>query len=464
MLLTGAYPWHNGVYHQVHVPMSLNPDMAPDVTTYSQILRGSGYRAGYVGKWHASRMRGPLDFGYEFWRAPIQACLTGEAKKRHQLEGAPATLRNKDLPYALADKKEVTWPGGDRFVMWGSVQGVFEATQEYFIAKQAEEAIDEFGGQSEPWLLEVHFPEPHDPYKPLKDILATYPEEKIELPDNYTRETFADKPNLLRREASLWSELTDEDFRQGLRHYYAYCEQLDRAVGVVVDALERSGQADRTLVVCSSDHGDSVGSHRVFIKGWTPYEETYRLPMVARWPGVIPSASRTDALVQLHDWAHTFLAVAGAESLPYADGKDLTPLLQEPSRAEAGWPGFILNCYYGCELLYVQRMVVGKRFKYVFNGFDWDEMYDLVEDPGELVNLAENPAYSEAAQDMRDALWELMFRCHDPYTTLRWGAARYLKGPRNGQPQRPWLDVYLRDPDHPDVTKTGFSEKNRDIG
>jgi hypothetical protein len=102
-------------------------------------------------------------------------------------------------------------------------------------------------------------------------------------------------------------------------------------------------------------------------------------------------------------------------------------------------------------------MVVSQRYKYVFNGFDWDEMYDLREDPGELVNIAYDPARGEEAQDMIDALWDLMHRHHDPYITLRYGAARYLRAPRKGLPPKPWLSEYLKDPNHPDVTKTAWS-------
>src|SRR5215470_3621584 len=64
MLLSGAYHWHNGVYNQVHSPPSVHRDMNPDVVLYSQRLRDAGYRLGYVGKWHASWIRGPLEFGF----------------------------------------------------------------------------------------------------------------------------------------------------------------------------------------------------------------------------------------------------------------------------------------------------------------------------------------------------------------------------------------------------------------
>lgn len=64
MILSGAYHWHNGVYNQVHSAPSVSRDMFPDVVLYSMRLRDAGYRLGYVGKWHASYVRGPQDFGF----------------------------------------------------------------------------------------------------------------------------------------------------------------------------------------------------------------------------------------------------------------------------------------------------------------------------------------------------------------------------------------------------------------
>lgn len=455
MLLSGAYPWHNGVYHQVHVPMSLNPDMARDVETYPRRLRDAGYRLVYIGKWHASRTRGPLDFGYHEMRAPAEFCVVPECRRRHGMEKEPVVQRDKSKPYRFVNQRHVTWPGGDRFLMWTAVEGVMEATQEYFLARRTAQTVRELASSADPWLVECHIPAPHDPYKPLARFLDGYDLEDVPLPENYSAETFEKKPGLLAREAGLWKELTPEDVRDGLRHYYAFCEQVDCAVGLVLDALEETGQVENTLVVFASDHGDNVGAHRTFIKGWTPYEETHRIPMLARWPAAVPAGSSTDVLVQLHDWAHTFVSLAGAPELPYPEGRDLAPLLQDPGGAEKGWPQCIMNVYYGCEFLYVQRVAIGRRFKYVFNSFDQDELYDLERDPGELKNLADDPEHAETAQDMRDALWELMFRHHDPYTQLRWGAARYLIGPRGGQPERPWLDAYFKDPDHPFVTRLG---------
>jgi hypothetical protein len=73
---------------------------------------------------------------------------------------------------------------------------------------------------------------------------------------------------------------------------------------------------DNTIVVATTDHGDMVGAHRMWIKGWIPYEECYRVPLIVRWPGRITPGSRTDRLVQTHDLAYTYVAAAGARPMP----------------------------------------------------------------------------------------------------------------------------------------------------
>src|SRR5947208_81680 len=131
MILSGAYHWHNGVYNQVHSPPSVHRDMNRDVVLYSQRLRDAGYRLGYTGKWHASYVRSPLDFGY------------------HELAGVngcdPEILKNVDLnpdnvPRAgglrTTNTRMMQWPGSEPFVMWGHREGAEEATPEWVLAEQ----------------------------------------------------------------------------------------------------------------------------------------------------------------------------------------------------------------------------------------------------------------------------------------------------------------------------------------
>jgi arylsulfatase A-like enzyme len=248
-------------------------------------------------------------------------------------------------------------------------------------------------------------------------------------------DTFEGKPGMHRREAQSWGAVTENDVQASRAHYYAYTEQLDAQIGRLLAALDASGQSDNTIVVFTSDHGDMVGAHRMWIKGWIPYEECYRVPLIIKWPGHIHAGSRTSALVQTHDLAHTYLALAGAASLPFRDGKSLLPLFQDTRGTD--WRDQILCAYYGGEFLYTQRIAITDRYKYVFNGFDFDEMYDLKDDPDELHNRAEHPDFAKHAADMRARLYAMMSQFDDPYGAGgppvhggerpdRYGATRYL--------------------------------------
>ena len=433
MLLSGAFHWHNGVYNQVHSAPSVHRDMFPDVTLYSERLRDAGYRLGYVGKWHASWVRGPLQFAFT-----EVADLASYRDAARDSAAARVRLARPPTPLRRTVTRNMQWPGSDPFPMWGYNEGPEEATSEYRRTDCAIQVMQNLATGTQPWHLEVHYIEPHDPYFPLKKYLDRYDPRSIPVPKSFA-DDFRGKPGLHRREAESWGKITEDDVRQSRAHYFAQTEQLDAQIGRLLDALDRTGQAGRTIVVFTSDHGDMAGAHRMWLKGWIPYEETYRVPLIVRWPGRIAPGSRSSQLVQTHDLAHTYVAAAGARALPFPDGRPLQPLFENP--ASRNWPQEILCAYYGGEFLYTQRMVVTERYKYVFNGFDQDELYDLENDPAELRNQIDNPQFRAPADDLRGRLYMLMDRYGDPYGTAasgagggeapnRYGAQRYLPRPR----------------------------------
>lgn len=294
--------------------------------------------------------------------------------------------------------------------------------------------LDRFAKDTKPWILETHFLDPHDPYFPLKKYLDLYDPKSISVPKSFG-DTFTGKPGMHARESESWGALTEDDYRQSRACYYASVEQLDVQIGRLLDALDKTGQAQNTLVVFTTDHGDMCGNHRMWLKGWMPYEEAYRVPLVVRWPGHVAAGAVSKHLVQTHDLAHTYVTVAGARALPYPDGRALQPLFSDP--AAPTWPDQIMCAYYGGEFLYTQRIAITDRFKYVFTGFDHDELYDLQHDPEEMRNAVADPAYAKYTDDMRARLYEMMAQFEDPYgMSVKWtlpgerpnryGAARYL--------------------------------------
>jgi arylsulfatase A-like enzyme len=327
----------------------------------------------------------------------------------------------------------VRWPGSEPFGLWGYTEGEEDQTEMHSVAEAGIRMMKRFAAGGQPWLVEIHFPEAFRAW-PLKKYRDRYDDRSIPVDRNF-HDTFANKPNMQRREAESYGPMTPQDFQEGRAFYYASFEQLDAQVGRILQALEETGQASDTLVVFAADHGAPWGAHRMWLPCFAPYEELYRVPMVARWPGQAPAGVKTRHLVQVHDLAHTFLDVAGAAPLPHPHGVSFAPVLRQPDRQ--GWRDMLLTAWYGQNFLLSQRMVITHRHKYVFNAFDFDECYDLEQDPSELRNIISEPGRRAVVDDLRARLYELMEEFEDPFGGRaqdgRFMSPRYLpRGKRLG--------------------------------
>lgn len=244
-----------------------------------------------------------------------------------------------------------------------------------------------------PFLLVASYMQPHDiclwgiqqeqlvpadlPFPQLRDRLPA-------LPPNHT-----DRPpapaSLDRLRFKRFK--TDEQWRYYLYNYYRLVEQLDTEVGRLLQALERSGQADNTVVIFTSDHGDGRARHGHVQKGY-PYDEAVRVPLMVSWPGRLrPPVLDDEHLVGLIDLVPTICDYAGIEPPPKARGRSLRPLL-EPSSAPVPWRDHIVSQYRQSG-----RTVRTDRYKFVREvGDPVLQLFDLHNDPWETRNL-----YQEAA-------------------------------------------------------------------
>jgi arylsulfatase A-like enzyme len=274
----------------------------------------------------------------------------------------------------------------------------------------------------QPWGLFIGVVGPHDPYIVPSRYLDLYEPEGVLLPPS-TCDDLEDKPRIYRRLRQMrFGQLSEREVREAIRHYWAYCTYLDGLFGQV----ERTGQAEDTLVLYCADHGDYCGDHGLFAKGIPAFRGAYHVPAVVRWPaGVREPGCRVDAFVSLADFAPTFLEAAGLGAERPLTGASLMPFLRnEPPRA---WRDDMHTQCNGVELYYTQRSVMTTEFKYVFNGFDEDELYDLRRDPHEMVNLAQDPAYEGIKRALCRRMWRFAWREDDtainPYITV--GLAPY---------------------------------------
>ena len=183
--------------------------------------------------------------------------------------------------------------------------------------------------------------------------------------------------------------------------YYRQVEMVDAAMGRILDALENSPHADNTLVVFSSDHGDAMGCHRLVHK-LSLYDAAVRVPMIVSWPGHV-AENRVDRthLVSGFDLAPTLCDYAGTAPPPDMRGP-------QPARADRGrrpaWREYVVAHNY-----VVGRMVRSARYKYIaYQGDRTDQLFDMVDDPGETRNLAADAAAAGPLAEHRRMLaeWE----------------------------------------------------------
>jgi arylsulfatase A-like enzyme len=412
-LMSGIYAHSNGMWNNNHTPAAMRRDVYPDVRMWSQNLVEAGYRLRYIGKWHVSDVRSPAAFGWEEPEAAVTSGQQAEVGLPQHSRDEPYRPRPRDIQVqppvqgrragvekALYQERE-GWP---RRVLYATSTSEPEDTRDGRLTTHAVGLIEEQARWQEPWCLYVGWSNPHDPYVAHERYLRQY--EGMEIPQipSYS-DDMRDKPNIYRRlHEQLWGHLPWEEMAQMIRHYCAMVTFLDDQLGKILEALARTGQAENTIVLYTSDHGDYVGAHGLFAKGVAAFDEAYRVPLLVRWPaGIVRPGRAVDAFTTLLDVGPTLLEVAGAQPLEQRHGRSLTPFLRGETPAD--WPDYFAGEFLGHENFYTQRQVRTRTHKYVWNAFDYDELYDLERDPYETRNLNDDPAYQEVKRDLIARLW-----------------------------------------------------------
>jgi arylsulfatase A-like enzyme len=255
--------------------------------------------------------------------------------------------------------------------------------------------------------MSVNFFDPHHPFDPPQEYLDRY--ESIEMPlPAYKPGELDDKPEFQRIDhqgayggAGLsFADTTDQEHQRITAAYYAMIENVDANLGRMLDYLEDSGEAENTIVIFMSDHGEMLGDHGIYLKGPYMYDAVTRVPLVVSFPARYRGGIKNDALVELVDLAPTLMEAAGLEIPRGMQGKSLDSLC----RGMAEWEDHRQNVY--CE--YFNAMpehrnplpflasVRDREYKVVvYADAEYGELYDLTQDPGEHHNLWNHPGYQD---------------------------------------------------------------------
>jgi uncharacterized sulfatase len=260
-----------------------------------------------------------------------------------------------------------------------------------------------------PFFIGAGFYRPHCPFIAPRQYFDLYPIDRIRAPafsphdlEGIPRAAwFTNPPN--------W-DVPPDGLRETIRAYYASISFLDANVGRVLDALDRLGLADNTIVVFMSDHGYHLGERGQWMKQ-TMFEHATRAPMLMAGPGVTARGRSSPRIVEFLDLYPTLVAMAGVTAPPGLHGRSLVPLLKDPSsrwdhaalsQVRRGMPP---NSFMGYSV-----RTEGWRYTEWDNGTRGIELYDERNDQSERRNLANDPAHKTRLSEMQRLLRQMMRR------------------------------------------------------
>ena len=287
----------------------------------------------------------------------------------------------------------------------------------------------------EPWCCAVSFSEPNEALVCGRPAFELYDVDDIELPENRNAD-FSNRPNLYRRERLITRNLSDDHWRMARACYYGCITEMDAQFGRLVNQLDSTDALDNTVVILMADHGRYVGAHGFDAHNIGAFEEIYRIPLVMAGPG-IAADGESAALVGIHDVCPTILDLAGAEPIDVPDSSSFAPVLSAPGECPKSFrEGFAE--YHGSRFPLAQRILWRDDWKFVFNGFDFDELYDLRNDSCEMRNLAGDEDQSGHAREMMSRIWNKLRDTNDRtllethYFSLRLGGVGPNDAPHGG--------------------------------
>lgn len=377
--------------------------------TFPKLLQQADYQTALIGKWHLKS--DPT--GFDYWEV-----LPGQGKYYNP----PFKTPNGEVQYTGYNSDIVT----DLGLSW----------------------LKDKRDKNKPFMMMLQYKAPHRRFEPNLKHLTLFDDITLPEPDNlfddYSGRGTAAKSqameiathmtdndlklnaptNLTPEQAAVWNaayEPKNEAFRNAnlegddlvrwkyqryMKDYLRCVRSVDENIGRVLDYLDDSGLSKDTVVIYSSDQGFYLGEHGWFDKRFM-YEESYKMPLLARWPRVIKTGSSTSELVQNLDFAETFLDIAGVKIPSDMQGMSLVGLMKGE---RPPWRKSLYYQYYGEKghSVKAHEGVSTDRYKLIhFPSLDEWEFYDLENDPNEMDSQYDNPEYASKIQQLKRELTRL---------------------------------------------------------
>jgi arylsulfatase A-like enzyme len=392
-ILTGQYSHKNGVY-------TLADQMDPKKTHVAHLLRDAGYQTAIVGKWHLKT--DPQ--GFDYWKVlPGQGdyhdpvFLTKDNKQKHT---GYCTDLIGDFSIHFLKNRDKSKP----FFLMSHHKAPHRAWQPAPKYKE--------------WLEQENVPEPDNLYEDLSARSEAAQRATLRVGDDNTETDLKvpKPPGLQGKELRKWA------YQRYIKDYLRCVRSVDDNVGRLLDYLDKEGLSDNTIVIYTSDQGFFLGDHGWFDKRFM-YEESLRMPFLARYPKHIKPGSVSKDMVLNIDFAPTFLDFAGLKPPASMQGRSAAAVLN--GKTPRNWRssmyyrywmhlggGHDVTAHYGVrndthKLIYYYGKALGKNGAVDKSTTPEWEMFDLAKDPREMKNVYSNPSYEKVRKGLEVELARL---------------------------------------------------------
>ncbi|MGB5497638.1 MAG: sulfatase-like hydrolase/transferase [Maribacter sp.] len=379
--------------------------------TWGKLMESAGYETYMTGKWHVDapaisvfqnvtnvRRGMPWDSWGHGGKIPAinEMIKNGKSNEEIRAIGYNRPLSENDTTWSPTDKKfGGFWVGGKH---WSEV-----------LKDDAIGFIEQAKVKNDPFFMYLAFNAPHDPRQAPQEYLDMYPLEKLSLPKSWLpmypyKDSIGNGPGL-RDEALAPFPRTEYATKKHIQEYYALISHLDEQIGSILNALEASGKAKNTYIIFTADHGLAMGRHGLLGKQ-SLFDHSIRAPFMIVGPNV-PKGEKIDSDIYLQDAMATSLELAGVAKPEYVYFNSVMDLIngqRKKSHYEAVYGGYVKT----------QRMIRKDGYKLmVYPKLKKVLLFDMVNDPQEMNDLASDDEFHEKAKEMFHDLIQLQKKMND---------------------------------------------------
>ena len=377
MLNTGAFLWKAEALSSYkrnkidrNTPKNLPPinfalEKSKPEAYWSEYMKQGGYETYFSGKWHVQGITPDKLFDHTL---NVRSGMPKAHRTFYSRKFEPG--KPDGVPY----NKELGgfWQGGKH---WSEV-----------LADDSEVFFHQAKKSEKPFFMYLAFNAPHDPRQAPKKFVDMYDSDKIKVPENFLPEypynEYAGAGRSLRDERTAPFPRTEHAIKVTRQEYFALITHMDEQIGRILSALKKSGKGDNTYVFFTADHGLAVGDHG-FLGKQNMYDSSMRVPFLVAGPG-IPKRSTVATPIYLQDVMATSLAIADVKKPAQVDFNNILPLAQGKTTQ-----GEYDAIYGGYSIM--QRMYRNDKYKLIiYPRANMVRLYDMVNDPLETTDLAEN--------------------------------------------------------------------------